>query len=58
MTTASRLIEADLEKYPLVAGVHLREGLFRIDRGRLRAFYGIDADSGVVRVIGVHLIGR
>jgi mRNA-degrading endonuclease RelE of RelBE toxin-antitoxin system len=51
---ASKQLQEALKTKPRVAGEHLSEGLFYIDREPLRAFFTVDDDRQVVEIINVH----
>lgn len=50
---ASKRLQEALKLEPGIAGRHLREGLYFIDREPLRAFFTINDDEATVEIVNV-----
>lgn len=53
VVTASKQLQESLRTNPALAGEHLSEGLYFIDRKPLRAFYTIDTEQALVEIVNV-----
>ena len=53
VVAASKQIQDALRSDPSVAGEHLSEGLYFVDREPLRAFFTIDFDEMLVEIVNV-----
>jgi hypothetical protein len=53
VVNASKQIREALRSDPAVAGEHLSEGLYFIDREPLRGFFTIDVDEMTVEIVNV-----
>ncbi|MEO8269166.1 MAG: hypothetical protein ABI557_05570 [Aureliella sp.] len=53
VVNASKQVQEAVTNDPAIAGVHLSEGLYFIDREPLRAFYTIDVEELLVEIVSV-----